>query len=605
MGVATPIAGNLLSFNTQSMETDATGWQLLGTGSTLARVGIELTSTSGSFAMRGTSTAAATTLHVTTAAAVAVTAGTEYLAYLWSWSGVGGSTSVEVGIRWLDATATHFATSRQYWTIPAGGSARRLAVLATAPAGAVTAKVYVQTALAAIGDNYYFDQVYLGVPPNAADNLLTFNEYSTELSLPPWTATNATMDMSFKVISPPHYEGSFSAGITPSGPGFITAALDRLIPVTPGQLYRTSGVLWGDMMGDTSRTLSARTYMDWYDAGGNLLLRDNPDQFFTFGGTAAGSGGITLGQTRMAPVGAAFGRFAVEIDHTSSTMPKYFLDICVFKPSTAEYDISVNNAAGLVTFTYYATPNQGMTGFYSVDRIHEDGSVNPVRGYSGDVTMLPFDQLPVVVEDYEAPLDQVCWYLIKWHNGTLTTQRRGTQTFRSPVLPDGNYVWVKSPGVPALNTQVLMEAPLKWTRVARSAALSIVGRTNPIHVTGKRAGRTGSLSVLIWDASVHDMFNSLMDSGAALLLQAMPGYGLQGNLYLSVGDVEADPITGAANEPGWRWTMAVTEIDRPVGGIQGSALSTWNTILSDLGYADWGDVMDAHDTWADVLLIEP
>jgi hypothetical protein len=58
----------------------------------------------------------------------------------------------------------------------------------------------------------------------------------------------------------------------------------------------------------------------------------------------------------------------------------------------------------------------------------------------------------------------------------------------------------------------------------------------------------------------------------------------------------------AANEPGWRWTLNVAKIDRPSGGIQGSAISTWQDILD--GYDTWADVFDAFDTWADVLLIE-
>jgi hypothetical protein len=134
------------------------------------------------------------------------------------------------------------------------------------------------------------------------------------------------------------------------------------------------------------------------------------------------------------------------------------------------------------------------------------------------------------------------------------------------------------------------------------AAYAIVGRRNPLHVTGTRSGRTSSLSILVWDEPSNDLFDSLLDSGLPVLIQATPGYGIEGNLYLSVGDVECEPVATAANEPGWRWTLAVTEIDRPGGGIQGSALSTWQTIYDN--YNEWGSAYDENASWSEVLTRE-
>jgi hypothetical protein len=160
-------------------------------------------------------------------------------------------------------------------------------------------------------------------------------------------------------------------------------------------------------------------------------------------------------------------------------------------------------------------------------------------------------------------------------------------------------VWFKSPGVPALNTTVQMEAPLKWSRASRSSRYDIVGRRNPVHITGTRAGRTSSITVLIWDPEANELFDALLDAGGTALVQAMPGYGIDGNLYVSIGDVDVEPLSPDAREDGWRWTLAITEVDRPDGGLQGSAGSTWQTIST--GYPTWEDVFSGNDTWTTVL----
>jgi hypothetical protein len=79
----------------------------------------------------------------------------------------------------------------------------------------------------------------------------------------------------------------------------------------------------------------------------------------------------------------------------------------------------------------------------------------------------------------------------------------------------------------------------------------------------------------------------------------MPGYGVDGNLYLSIGGVEVESVTGAANIPGWRWSLEVTEVDRPSGGLQGSSLGTWQTVQDH--NVDWADVFNKNDDWTNVL----
>jgi hypothetical protein len=263
-----------------------------------------------------------------------------------------------------------------------------------------------------------------------------------------------------------------------------------------------------------------------------------------------------------------------------------------------------DNATGSVTLTInYVPSNNANNANLTIRRIDESGKAASMRAYGRTWDLAPNPYSTIVVEDYEAPLGSRVWYSVTWSNtaGTTNGSRILTRTITAPILADPDYVWFKSPGVPALNTTVLMEAPLTWARAARSTRYDVVGRKNPIHVTGIRSGRTSSITVLIWDPESNELFNSLLDAGTPALVQAMPGFGIDGNLYVAIGDVEVEPLSPDAREDGWRWTLAITEVDRPEGGLQGSAASTWNDILNDSAYATWEHLFNAHETWTDVL----
>src|SRR5690606_41318678 len=82
----------------------------------------------------------------------------------------------------------------------------------------------------------------------------------------------------------------------------------------------------------------------------------------------------------------------------------------------------------------------------------------------------------------------------------------------------------------------------------------------------------------------------------------MPGHGLPGNLYVHLGDASSEPLSGNAAVPGWRWSVSVRGLDRPSGGLAGSARYTWEDVMS--AYETWTDVPDEHPTWLSVLLAD-
>ncbi|MFJ4529054.1 hypothetical protein [Streptomyces nigrescens] len=595
-GKTSPVAGNLLSYGTQSAEVDVSGWTV--SGGTGVRTWGTVSAGAGYYCLALTASAAGAVL-ATTASRYSVTAGTEYRAYAQLIAGSAGTFTGNVSIRWYDGGGTLISTSAATPSVT-NTTTTVACVVATAPPGAVTAELVTGATATAGAQAFYVDEMSLTVAPNAAGNLLTYDEYSTESTLPAWTVDGGTATRSY--ITSGLSDGYYGMRVVPSASAVITATLDRLVPVTPGTTYSVSAVVFRHNPGPGSTTASIRVRVDWYDSAGNLFLADNADQFYSYSLASGALTGSPFSETRECPEGASFAKVGVQMAHSGSLVDAYTIDNVVLKEASAEYEVSVDNATGSVSIVINYGPTVPAE-TVSILRMDEDGNSYPVRGYGADYNRAPYSPGTILVEDYEAPLGQRVWYAISWYNASnVRTTQLFTQTINSPVLENPDYVWFKSPGLPALNTRVMMEAPVKWSRSARAAAYDIVGRKNQIHITGKRAGRTSSISVLVEDPADNAQFDSLLDSGLPALIQAMPGFGIDGNLYVAVGDIECDPLHSAANVPGWRWTLPISETDRPAGGIQGSALSTWQDINDD--NADWFAVFDGNSTWADVLTRE-
>lgn len=482
--------------------------------------------------------------------------------------------------------------------IPTNLSFVPMTVTGTAPPGSVSARVQYKFPECVTGQTWYMDEAYFGPTSNEPGNLLSYLEYSFEGALPPTTITGGSVSLGELNLT--NTDGFWGAFVTPDdGADVVDLWNDRLVPITSGRTYKVRYKVATYSDGDPNARITAIPLVEWYDADQELMSTDAPDQPYTVDG---GSQWTTLdtSQTRTAPGGAAYVRIGVRIDTSDSVALSYGLDQVYVVSTSPEYVLVSDDDTGSVVLTVHYVPPTGLTGYYTVDRVDEDGSRVRVRGYD-DFT--PFTETPFVVEDYEAPLGTKIWYSVTWYGEDKlpfpTSTRLNTRRIDSPVLEDPDFVWFKSPGIPAVNTRVMMENAITWSRTARTATYEIVGRKNPVNVTGVRGGRKADITVLIWDEASHYTFDALLDSGLPALIQAMPGFGVNANLYLSVGDVTAEPVMGAANVPGWRWTLSITEIDRPVGGIQGSALSTWQKVYDD--YATWEDVFEGFDTWADVL----
>ena len=598
LGAAPVKAGNAYGYNTASVEQDTTGWKV--DSGTMARGNWVLVAGQGYYGLEVTS-AAAGDQAIRTNSFIGVIPGQEYTSYVAVWTGA-LATTWYCEFRWYDAAWVEVGTRTTTAYDVRQSVVTRLGITGVAPAGSVYTKVFIRPQATAAGQVFVLDDASLVTSPNIAGNLLTYAEYSTEGILPAWTLTNGTA--SLYQLTSGITDGFFTIRAVPTVTGLISAQLNRLVPVTVGTTYQVKATFYRHSTDAAQKVVGAvRTRVDWFDAGGNLFQADNPDQFYSSEQAAEWYANITS-ETRTCPEGAAYAKVGWEVTSDNPLIDFFVVDNISLIESVAEYTLETSNETGCITLTVNnpyapASNNSNVT----IQRVDDSGKIYSMRGYGRTWNLAPNPLSTIVVEDYEAPLASRVWYSIQWSSSTGATKgpRLFTQAVDAPILTDADYAWFKSPGIPALNTTVMMEAPLKWSRAGRSARYDIVGRKNPIHKSQLRAGRTSSITVLIWDPEANALFDSLLDAGTPALVQAMPGYGIEGNLYVSIGDVDCEPLDPDARVPGWRWTLPITEVDRPDGGLQGSAASTWQAILDSSAYPTWEDLFNAHDDWTSVL----
>ena len=594
LGDKPEILDNLLPYSASSFEIGVTDWTV--TNATPSRVAEEMAVDTGEYLMSLSATASGAV--TARSPAVAVTAGTEYVttALVKSATGVPCSWSVE----WYDGASALISTLTNSFTVPVSGSTPTYVVAGgTAPAGAATARVLMTATASGAGHVVKVDHVALKVLANTAGNLLTANDYTSDVGMPPWVSNGAALSWHIDTTK----TNVAKTAIDTSSAGLITLELDRLVPVTVGSYY--------DFAADFSHsnpsgpsTLQARVIPAWYGPDGNPLAYSS-NSLFEVDTAQTYRESASVGTEAKCPEGATHAKLSLEIDCRVLDRPQTLLvdEAIIRLDPVPETSIDVDDDRGVVRLSFYI---EGTGWAYTVERMDQDGSASPVRTYSGDSTNIPCPDpaSQVFFEDYEAPLGTEIWYRAVVRDSLGNIQyNRITDTVTSPVLPSGDYVWLKNPGLPAVNSQIILESPPQWSRSANSTAHRIVGRRNPVVVSDVRGGRSTTVSALVFDRKVNETLDKLLDSGSPALIQAMPGLGLSGNVYVTIGDVDSDYLSSSAREDGWRWIADITETDRPTGGIQGSALRTWTDVQTT--YATWDDMFAAHSDWTGVLIDDP
>ncbi|MEU0937569.1 hypothetical protein [Embleya sp. NPDC005971] len=584
VGLGPPVlqTGNLLSYNDQSVEMDASGWTA-SVNCAAARSSAQVVE--GWYSLAITATASGD-VQVRSAATPAVAPGVEYFGYFFIRTPI--ALSVKAELWWYDAsnslvgtTSTSVTTAVTTW--------QRLGVSAKPPATATKARLVVRPQATAAAQVVHVDQMTIRAAPfSVAGNLLPFAAESMECDLASWTAvTNASIARTTAQFA----AGFWSLEITTPAAGQARVHTTGLVPVVAGTYYLAS---------QSYRSASAGpmwTDIDWYASDGVTWLGNaTPDQDL---GQAPGAWFANI-IGRKAPNNAAWAR-VVSLPQSTVAGQVWWIDAVGLVPGAPPYELTAHPETGSATLTI-RNANSGGATTMTVHRVDPDGTRSPVRGYGGDLEGVPVPGAVMVVTDHEVPLGVSIRYEYIRHVPGPPAKDLGTGTTSITVAPpaDPSYVWLSDPGQPARSIRLMIEKPPDWTFGIARAVYRIRGRADPIARSDVRQTGEGDLAAYTWSPDDDTLLRFVLAPGHVLLLRARPGWGLD-YLYVSVGAVQSPRLVQMGSEPGRRWTLPLTIVARPAGGMVGSASRTWQTVKDDGTAPTWAAVLAKYPTWLDTL----
>lgn len=577
LGPPAGIVGNLVPYTTASVEVDASGWQSL-LNSTVSRS--STTSWEGWYALSVTS-AAAGLMRAGMVGSVPVTPGVEYFAYAWASSPVAGS-SLTMSLRWLDGTGTQIGVSSAPWTIGSANVWDRRGVIGTAPVGAVSARLVMDPTASGTGEVWLFDQAAILPAPTIAGSLIGYSPQSMETTASGWTAVSGCT-VARSLTQP--YEGLASLAVTASG-GDAVFQLAQSVPVTARQSYKIAPKIYSPI------STSVDFIFTWLAASG-AVLSTNTVRW----NLSSGAGFYSPPGSGVATAGAARVSIAARFNSAPASTVFYLDNIFVGSGGLGVIADPVAGAYG-ARISVQGLTTSGYT-FWGLWRMTPDGATTPIRGSSADTAQMTIISDVASLEDYEAPLGVPVLYMVKlWTDPTSGFYQTATSTQVTLPEPPDTDVVIKDPLLPARWTQATVETLPDWSRAARQGVNQVRGRARPIVISDVRSSRVGSITLVTETDEEKEQLWWVLDTGNALLIQ-WPSSWHEPDMYVSVGDAGEAHLSPIAQYADREFTAPLTEIDRPVGGVVGSASRTWQDVLS--GNADWLSVLNGAKSWLDVL----
>ncbi|WP_275462059.1 hypothetical protein [Streptomyces noursei] len=590
LGLPIRSPGNLLPFNAESGgEVDATAWQAEA-NTTVGRAvpPVQWSATyygAGGHLITVTATANGTASAVT-AARPAVTPGQEYLAQVII-SPPTSAAACWLELRFYAADGTQVQATRAPLAAPGTGLYRQI-VSDIAPAGAATCALAVGITGATAGQTVRTEGAMVVVmTPLHTGTVIPYAAASFEQGTAGWSIVSGPATGARSTPWGTGFSGSYSLSISSATAGTSVLRSPRFPAGQAGGLgWRQEYVTMV-----TAGAWTASRAFHWYDASGASLLVDSTP---TAGVDSPGWWLYSVDGT--APAGAA----AVEVEITLTALTansSVRLDQVSLWQALPRTEVRADDARAAVSLTLRELPAGYVLSLY---RVTPDGRQTLVRGPSGLLDHAPITSDTMRLDDYEAPLGIPVRYrvLVYDSTGALANIREPDPVTLAAGDPD--LAWVKDPGRPQRNLQVVVRAAPEWTRQVDQSAHRVKGRPLPVVISDVRDGLAGDLAVWTRSDDERAALHLILGSGSTLLLQTAPGNGLD-DMYVAVGDVtESRAATNAQDE--WRaWMLPLTQVDRPTAvGVDGTSGRTWQDVLAE--FATWQAVLDAYGTWEDVLL---
>ncbi|MFJ5103182.1 hypothetical protein [Streptomyces sp. NPDC088554] len=578
------IDSNLLPYATQSVEVDISGWQSQA-NCTLAHSSAD--KVEGWMSIQMTATAPGD-VQARTVSPVAVTPGVEYFSFAYVKAPAPGL-SYRAEIWWYTDAGTVIsgAEASQPWT-PVASTWHRCSVLGTAPPGSASARVVLRPQASVAGQVWLVDQVLLRAAPLLPGNMLSYSAQGFETTADDWMVEQGC---TIARDTTAWWAGGTSLAVTADGSSDPTLMVVTGIPVTPRQVYAMRPYVYHPAGAGQRRV---EVILRWYTADGTLITANGALWTIT-SGAGWRNGMVASG---VAPSNAATLRVGFR-----------FLEAVVGTLFRID-EVSVHEGGFAVVadpiagqYAYRLTV-QGLTmlghAYWSLWRmLSSDGSMMPIRTSTGDTSENLITGDLAVVEDYEAPLGvPVQYYLKTWVGGGSTSYVSFT-TAEILILddPPPTHMVLKDPLSPARSASVAVATLPDWQRMARQGVYPVRSRARPIVITDIRSSKTGTLTLVTGTDEDRRQLDWLFETGSTLLLQCPREWG-EDDVYVQVGDVTTKRAVRYAGYGDREWDVPLTEVDRPVGAIAGSADRTWATVLSE--HTDWFAVFADAESWLDV-----
>jgi hypothetical protein len=592
LGAPLRVLGNLLPFNTESTEVDASGWAPVVNASVSRQVPVVSWSVTNYTA--GGQTLAMTAVAAGNASILAVdrptvTPGQEYLAYAYMQPPTVASTAW-IELRFYDVNGNQIQATRSVLAPPTPATGMyRQRVSGKAPASAASCSLAAGLDGASAGQVLRLETIVIAAAPHLqAGTVVPYADGSFEQGVAGWTVASGVATLAR--TSPwgeSFFEGAYSLAIT-SSTATASTIRSAKFPVTGGVNWRAQ-VLAHPAAG-TWATAVVRPH--WYDAAGGDLG--------TSGGVSyglPGSAWYVLSSDTTAPAGATQAAIELVVTATATASVMHVDQVVLWEvlPQTA---VEEHSDGGYATLTLRELPLDDYT--ITVQRVTADGARALVRGPAGLIDRQPITSDLLVIEDHEAPFGVQYYYAMTIYNASGAVHVTRSSGALTLDLPDVNTAWLKDPGNPQRNCLVVVQRAPDWQRPIEQAAFVVRGRRNKVVLSSRRQGLEGDLAIWTRSDEERAALHLLLDSGGVLLWQAAPGMGVT-DMYVNVGQITEARVGPLAQEQWRAWTLPLTEADMPAtAGVNGAAGRTWQDVLTE--FATWQAVLDTYATWEDVFL---
>jgi hypothetical protein len=223
-------------------------------------------------------------------------------------------------------------------------------------------------------------------------------------------------------------------------------------------------------------------------------------------------------------------------------------------------------------------------------RVTPDGRSVPVR----NAEPATLTAGTVVLDDFECPLDTVVYYVAR------SLESEDTVTSADVTLASDARMWLKHPGRPVLNINIVLALTPDRARELAATIQPALGRRNVVSVTdGRRHGPTAELTLRTTTIAQANALRTILDDGSPLLLQAPDGYDI-GSVWIQPMEFGEKWLIRYLPDERRVWTLSFATVDRPAGLAFNAAINTWGGVVAN--FESWAALIAEYDTWGDLLL---